>query len=129
MTNTEKIVEAMCQRYAAAVSANDSKLYGSLFCQDAIRVPPGSEPEVGPKAIAASEQADYDLAHWTVTSRPLDALQISDGGVLGIAEASVETVNLADQTKRHFKATKFWLLERQPDGEWLIKRQMWNLKN
>jgi ketosteroid isomerase-like protein len=33
-----------------------------------------------------------------------------------------------DGAKKAFQATKTWLLQRQPSGDWLIKRQMWNLK-
>lgn len=128
MQNPNEIVEAMCDRYSAAVSANDSLQYRQLFCDDAIRVPPGSEPEYGPDAIGASEQSDYDVSHWTVSSRPLDAFAISEDWVGGIAEASVTTVDHADGKKRNFLATKFWLLHRQQTGDWLIKRQMWNLK-
>lgn len=62
MTEAMEIVKAMCGKYQAAVSANDSAAYRKLFAIDAIRVPPGSEPEHGPDAIAASEQKDYDVA-------------------------------------------------------------------
>jgi hypothetical protein len=38
------------------------------------------------------------------------------------------TVAHTDGAARSFKATKTWLLQIQTSGEWLIKRQMWNLK-
>ncbi len=46
----------------------------------------------------------------------------------GIAHVDATTVAHADGATKSFSATKTWLLERQPTGEWLIKRQMWNLK-
>lgn len=128
MSDATKIVESMCERYQAAVSANDSAAYGKLFCADAIRVPPGAEPEHGPREIAESEQKDYDVATWTVKSKALDALWIDNDWVYGIAEAAVTTVAHGDRTTKSFKATKTWLLRRNPSGEWMIKRQMWNLK-
>lgn len=128
MTDAMEIIETMCERYSAAVSANDSAAYERLFCDDAIRVPPGSEPEHGPKAIACGEQGDYDMAKFTCKSRPLDALRIDDDRVYGLAEAAVTTVAHATGATKSFKATKAWLLERQSSGDWLIKRQMWNLK-
>ena len=127
MTDAKAIVQNMCERYQAAVSANDSKAYGSLFASDAIRVPPGSEPEHGPEAIAASEQSDYETARWTITSYPLDALKIDDDWVYGLAEAKVMTVAHSDRAKTSFKVTKSWLIHRE-EGEWLIKRQLWNKK-
>ena len=50
MADARTIVQQMCERYQAAVSANDSKVYGALFAADAIRVPPGSEPEYGTRS-------------------------------------------------------------------------------
>lgn len=64
----------------------------------------------------------------TVESRALDALPIGQDWVYGIAEVDVNTVAHADGATKSFKATKTWLLQKQPSGEWLIKRQMWNLK-
>ena len=128
MTDAMDVVKAMCERYRAAVCANDSEAYRKLFALDAIRVPPGLEPEHGPDAISRSEQKDYDVARWHIESRPLDALRIDDDFVYGIAEVDVDTVAHADGTTKAFKATKTWLLQRSPSGQWLIKRQMWNLK-
>ena len=128
MIDAMEVVETMCERYQTAVSANDSKAYQKLFASDAIRVPPGSEPEHGPDEIGQSEQKDYDIATWTVWSRALDALRIDDDWVYGVAEVDVNTVAHADGTQRSFQATKTWLLQRRASGDWLIKRQMWNLK-
>ena len=128
MNNANEVVNTMCQRYRAAVNANDSSAYGKLFAEDAIRIPPGSEPEHGPTEIAQSEQKDYDAANWSIESQPLDALQIGDESIYGVAQVDVTTVAHADGATRSFKATKTWLLQKQASGEWLIKRQMWNLK-
>ena len=128
MTDPMEIIETLCQRYQAAVSANDSAAYGRLFAADAIRVPPGGEPEHGPEAIAESEQNDYDVARWSVRSRPLDAMLIDEGWVYGVAEADITLVEHADGATKSLKANKTWLVQRQPSGEWLIKRQMWNYR-
>lgn len=128
MVDAEEVVESMCRRYAAAVNANDSGAYSKLFARDAIRIPPGSEPEHGPEEIRRGEQADYDLARWSIESKPLDALQITDDWIYGIAHVDATTTAHADGATSSFRATKTWLLRRQPTGEWLIVRQMWNLK-
>ena len=128
MTDAMEVVETMCERYQSAVSANASTAYGRLFCADAIRVPPGAEPEHGPEEIAQSEQKDYDVASWSVRFRALDALRIDDDWVYGLAEADITTVPHDGGATRSFRATITWLLRREPSSEWLIKRQMWNLK-
>lgn len=127
MIDPMEIVEIMRERYQAAVTANDSVAYGNLFCADAIRMPPGAEPEHGRDEITRSEQRDYDEATWTVQSRPLDALWITDDCVYGIARADIRTAALSDGAEKSFRATKTWLLQKQSSGEWLIKRQMWSL--
>lgn len=68
MSDANEILKGMCEKYQAAVSANDSVAYGKLFAADAIRIPPGAEPEHGPDEILKSEQKDYDVARWTVQS-------------------------------------------------------------
>jgi uncharacterized protein (TIGR02246 family) len=128
MINANEILKAMCEKYQAAVNANDSAAYRQLFAADAIRIPPGSEPEHGADEIAKSEQKDYDVAKWTVQLTPLDALQIDDRWVYGIAHGDVTTVAHADGTTNSFKTTKTWLFHREDSGEWSIARQMWNLK-
>jgi ketosteroid isomerase-like protein len=128
MIDANEVLKAMCEKYSAAVSANDSVAYGKLFAADAIRIPPGSEPEHGPDEILKGEQKDYDVAKWTCQSTPLDALRINDEWVYGIAQAKVNTVSYADGVTNSFKVYKTWLLHREDSGEWLIKRQMWNLK-
>jgi|TARA_B100002003_G_scaffold248306_1_gene281797 uncharacterized protein (TIGR02246 family) len=128
MTDPMEIIETLCQRYQAAVSANDSAAYGRLFAADAIRVPPGGEPEHGPEAIAESEQNDYDVARWSVRSRPLDAMLIDEGWVYGVAEADITLVEHAGGATKSLKANKTWLVQKQPSGAWLIKRQMWNYR-
>lgn len=128
MIDANEILKTMCQKYQAAVSANDSAAYCQLFAADAIRIPPGSEPERGPEEISKSEQKDYDVAKWSVQSRPVDALWIDDRWIYGIANADVTTVAHADGATNSFQVTKTWLLHQEDSGEWLIKRQMWNLK-
>ncbi len=128
MIDANEVVQAMCEQYQVAVNANDSAAYRKLFAADAIRIPPGSEPERGPDEIAKSEQKDYDVAKWSIQSRPVDALRIDDNWIYGIAHVDATTVAHADRMTKSFKATKTWLLHRESSGEWLIMRQMWNLK-
>ncbi|UBF29280.1 DUF4440 domain-containing protein [Kovacikia minuta CCNUW1] len=128
MMDANEILKAMCEKYQAAVSANDSTAYRNLFATDAIRMPPGAEPEYGPEEIAKNEQKDYEVAKWTIQSTPIDALRIDDQWIYGIAHVDITTVFHTDGTTQSFEATKTWLLHKEDSGEWLIKRQMWNLK-
>jgi uncharacterized protein (TIGR02246 family) len=127
--SADEVLESMCRRYADAVNANDSAAYSRLFTEDAIRMPPGTDPEHGREDIRRGEQSDYDVARWSIRSTPVDALQISEDCIYGIAHVDAATTAHADRAKTHLKATKTWLLKQQASGDWLIARQMWNLKS
>lgn len=128
MSVADRILGALCESYASAVNASDSAAYAKLFARDAIRMPPGANPEYGPEAIRKGEQADYDTARWGVKITPRDALSIADAWLYGIGDVAVSAVAHADGTRHDFRLTVTWLLHRQPSGERLIMRQMWNRK-
>jgi ketosteroid isomerase-like protein len=128
MSNVDDVLKTMCQSYSSAVNASDSVAYAKLFTQDAIRMPPGANPEYGSEEIQRGEQADYDVAKWNVQFTPRDALPITNDWTYGIADVEVNVVAHADGKTSDFRLTVAWLLQRQPSGEWLIKRQMWNRK-
>ena len=128
LTDAMEVVRSMCIAYASAVNASDSLAYSKLFASDAIRMPPGSEPEYGADEIRRGEQADYDAARLSIRSTPVDAVQPSDDWVYGIAQVDGTATNHADGMTSSFRATKTWLLQRQASGGWLIARQMWNVR-
>jgi ketosteroid isomerase-like protein len=128
MSVVDEVFGALCKSYANAVNASDCTAYVRLFAEDAIRMPPGANPEYGPEAIRKGEQGDYDVARWSVTITPRDALPIGDAWLYGIGDVEVSTVAYADGAHNAFRLTATWLLHRQPSGDWLIKRQMWNRK-
>lgn len=127
-STAEETVASLCRAYASAVNRSDSDAYASLFTRDAIRMPPGRPLEYGAEQIRAGEQADYDAARLEVTSTPGDVLRMADGWVYAIAHVEGRAIAHADGATSTFRATKTWLLRRQDGGEWLIARQMWNLK-
>ena len=127
-SRAEDVVQATCVAYASAVNASDSIAYCKLFTEDAIRMPPGTEPEHGREEIRRGEQADYDAARLSILSTPVDAVQTGDRWIYGVAGVEGTSTSHADGTTTAFRATKTWLLQRQASGEWLIARQMWNLK-
>jgi uncharacterized protein (TIGR02246 family) len=129
MSTAEEVTDRMCEAYAAAVSGNDSQAYGALFEPDAIRMPPGAEPEYGRDAIRASEQTDYDVADWKIQSTSREALQLTDDWIYTIADIDSSTTAHSGGTTSTFKATKTWLLHRSQSGDWRIARQMWNIKS
>lgn len=126
MTDPMETLEIICESYQSSVSANDSSAYAKQFAPDAIRLPPGGKPEHGPDEIRRNEQKDYDNAAWTIEVRPVHALRIDDDWVYGVAETDITLIAHSDGSRKTMTANKGWLIQRQPDGEWRIKRAMWN---
>ena len=118
----------MCDAYAAAVNAADSVAYGRLFTPDAIRIPPGSEPEHGPSEIAKGEQAGYDDYQLTIASMPVDVIELGRDWIYALADVDGKAVSRADGSSSSFRATKAWLLHQLPSGEWRLARHMWNTR-
>jgi ketosteroid isomerase-like protein len=65
-----------------------------------------------------------------VSFTPGDALAISEDWIYGIAHVAGTGTGLGINSgkTRSFRFTVTWLLHRQPDGSWKIKRKMWNHK-
>lgn len=124
----EDVVRSLCVAYVSAVNASDSVAYSKLFTDDAVRMPPGTEPERGREQIRRGEQADYDHARLNIRSTPVDAIQVGDEWAYGIAQVDGTATSHGDGSTSSFRAIKTWLLQRQPSGEWLIARQMWNMR-
>ena len=124
----EDVVKSLCVAYASAVNASDSLAYSKLFTEHAIRMPPGTDPERGQEQIRRGEQADYDQVRLNIRSTPIDAIQVADEWMYGIAQVDGTATKHSDGSTAAFRATKTWLLQRTPSGEWLIARQMWNLR-
>lgn len=126
MSQADAVFDALLDSYAKANNSSDAAAYERLFSQDAIWMPPGSQPVHGPERIREGVQRYFDDAIWTAGFTPVDALQLSEDWIYGIAEVDVETTAHADGAKSQFRLTATWLLRKQPSGEWLIARQMWN---
>jgi len=127
-SDTQGIFEALLHSHANANNAGDSLAYSRLFTSDAIWMPPGAEPEYGPEQIRKSVQPYYDDATWSARFTPANALRVAEEWIYGIAHVDVTTTARADGAQSSFGLTATWLLQRQVSGEWLIARQMWNLK-
>ncbi len=117
-----------CAIRMQALSTRVTRQYAKLFSDDAIRMPPGAGPEYGAEQIQKAEQAGYDAAKWNVKITPRDVLPIEGEWIFGIGDVEVSIAPHADGKTSDVRLTRAWLLQRQPSGEWLIKRQMWNAK-
>ena len=116
----------MCSKYSAAVNASDANTYSELFENDAIWMPPGAPIRIGALEIEKAEGADYEKERLSVKFTAGDSLVITENWIYAIAHVDGTGTALDSGQVRSFKFTVTWLLHRQSDGSWKIKRQMWN---
>ena len=125
---SQDVVNEMCSKYSAAVNASDADTYSRLFENDAIWMPPGAPTRIGASDIKRAEGADYEKERLSVKFTPGDSLVINENWIYGIAHVYGTGTTLETGQVRSFQFTVTWLLHRQSDGAWKIKRQMWNHK-
>ena len=65
---------------------------------------------------------------WSARFTPVDASRVAEGWICGIAPVHATTTAHANGAQSASGLTATWLLQRQASGEWLIVKQVWNLK-
>lgn len=116
------------RKYEVAVNAADSAAYGKLFTTSAIRIVPGTHPEVGRGKIQASEKRDYEIEQWCIKSVPVDVIRLSDDWIYGVASVHASITNRKTQKCVEKNINAAWLLQKQPFGDWLIARHVLNFR-
>ncbi|MGV9868632.1 YybH family protein [Rhodococcus koreensis] len=125
--SAETVLQDMWNRYEGAVNANDAELYGRLFTPEAIRMVPGYPLERGKDVIQKNEEDDYAVNHWNIAPTVLDALQIGDDWIYGVANVKARITSLSTGVVTEKSITAAWLLQRQNQDEWLIARHILNV--
>jgi uncharacterized protein (TIGR02246 family) len=126
MSDARHVFDALLRSYAEANNTSDTPAYTALFTADAIWMPPGTEPVFGPDQIGKKVQSYFDEATWHARFTPVDAQQLADGWIYGIAAVDVTTRAHSNGAEASFRLTAAWLLQLQGAGHWLIARQIWN---
>ena len=105
--------------FERAISDNDPAAMARLYAPHALLFPPGAESVRGREAIQTffDRPRDYQIAH-----------NISDLEVRG--EMVHEFGRWTQYTRQGGAVTRggwyFWLWRRQPDGSWLVERDLWS---
>ena len=120
------VVEAMCLSYSSAVNASDAEAYSKQFADDAIWMPPGRQICNGPDEIRAAEGAGYEERQLSMNFTVGDTLVISHQWIYAIVHIMGTATRKADGNETSFKCTVTWLLNKQSETAWKIKRYMWN---
>lgn len=117
-------IRALDDAYVAAVEAHDWEGLAALFKEDGVLLPPNEAAVVGRTAILDRGKG-LDLAAVDYSHTEIDI-----GGTSGVAylQGSYTTsITLGSGAGPYEDSGKYlWILERQPDGVWLIEKAIWN---
>jgi ketosteroid isomerase-like protein len=126
MSEADLVLENVCQSYAQTVNTGDVIAYSKLFASDTIWMQPGTPIRYGRDEIVTDFGGGLESYSVDIRMTAGDAIQMAEGWIYAISHIDGVLTEKSDGAKSSFKVTVSQLLEMQPSGEWLIKRQMWN---
>ena len=119
-------MEADNAHWLAAYNSRDTSAFPAMYTQDAVVLPPGAQPATGREAIGSSGKTGSRRATGrTILSRSSIrqdgkyAYQVARWTVVVVNDTS-EATTLSGNTVRIF--------EQQPDGTWLTKVHIFNVR-
>ncbi len=126
MSDREEIRRVFEDVYGENVRNKDLRGYGEMYTEDALWIPPDVQDRCGVEDIIEG------FAH-TVTNQDIDPIFSADeidvmgdfGYVNGISIAKIFPHDGSEPKTVKFRA--LWLMKKV-NGEWKIKRQIWNNK-
>lgn len=107
--------------FTAATLAKDRDALDAIYTDDAVVMPPGAPTRVG-----RSEFSDL-VAPLTITDFELKTIEIEGRGDLAYARHTYAwTVRIGDGDPMPDRGKALTIWRRQPDGRWLLSRDIWN---
>ena len=122
-------IEAFNRRFEDATRRMDNTATLALWAEDGISLLPSAKPIVGKPAIAAfMDQVMATLPGAKMEKFELACFAIEISGDLASEWCNEHQVVLMPGGKPPFdgRGRMLLVLRRQPDGRWLLEREMWN---
>lgn len=118
-------IERLHDAYVAAHNDADADRMMALFTNDAVLMPTDEPAVTGRAAIGDHYQEFFDQTPSKIALRPVETRVAGDWAF----ERIEMTVTLPGGGGRVMQTEMkyLWILERQPDGSWLIARAIYNL--
>ena len=119
-------VQDTLDKYSAAMNAEDSDLWISLWDEKGIQMPPNAPAVVGKPAIEKGIRESYQALDWEKFTIYLEQVQVADdwGFARGTYSASI-TPKAGGETA-FIDGKYLTIFKQQPDGSWKIFRDCFN---
>ncbi len=111
--------------WTAAYNASDADAVAALYADDAILMSEGTPARIGKSAIRDSYVQAFELGTYT-SEDVIDELIVSQDWIIARGNWAEEFVPQDGSEPVQEVGKSMWLSQRQPDGSWKIKWQIWN---
>lgn len=117
-------IRAVIEEFTAVAYSGDFEGYMAFYTDDAVMLSPGQPAHVGRDAIRARDEPLFEDTdgEWTTVVE-----DIRLDGDTAIVRTSYRETWTRETTTNSAVGKEVFVLERQPDGSWLVDLLMWNL--
>jgi uncharacterized protein (TIGR02246 family) len=114
--------------YGAKVNAQDAAGYANdLYADDILWAPPDAPDRTGKAGVQAGIQTLFEKFTFAVVPTTTEIVVMGDFAyAIGQVDLKLTPKAGGDVVPAKFRI--FWLLKKQPNGDWRINRQIWNKK-
>jgi uncharacterized protein (TIGR02246 family) len=124
----ESALRQVIADYQHFVNAGNGQGYTTLFTDDVVWMPPNSPDREGGSEILDAQVAAFSKFKFNVELTPTEVRALSEdwGLVLCTVRAVLTPRSEGDVVEMRLRGV--FVMAKQPDGRWLIARQIWNQK-
>ncbi len=121
----ERALNALVGDFMVAINRSDADAVAALYSSDAIRMPPDAPEVRGREAIRQNLQATFEAADIEVQ---VHVEETEFSGELASVRGTFALITTPKDGSASAEIQGNWmrLMRREPDGRWLVARELWN---
>ena len=119
-------IKEVLNQYAVAVNTGDFDLWISLWADDGVQMPPGAPAKIGKEQIGKAAKPAFDKMNRDITIHIKEAKVYGDLGLTRCTYTLKMTPKAGGETITLPEGKALTLYERQSDGSWKIKYDIFN---
>ena len=121
-------IDQVRERFAAAFNAGDAGAVAGLYTDDAMRMPPNEPAVVGREAILSRFEAEFAEFAGQLAN-PAEEIHVAGDWAFLRGTYTMTLTPSAGGEPTQDTGKYLVVVQRQPDGTWLTKREIWNSDN
>lgn len=112
-------IDKAVQAWQKAFNAGDIPAVAAFYTKDALLMPPGTDPVIGPEGVQAA---------FAPVAKSREQMQLTTTDVTGSGTTALETGKwvMTSQDGKHLDHGKYLVFYKKEGGRWKIYRDIWN---